>query len=421
MTALYIFGNRVWYQKILTFHGITPLPFPFVDTEAVLSAWECTRLGFDVFVYNPCDVLWVAHSYSPLWLVAASVRLTPDDAGSVGWIIDLAFLLSFFFLPPGRRLRDAAIVGSAAISTMVVFAVERANVDVIFFLLAVLAGFLALCRGPVRVISYGIGLFAGLLKYYPLSLLILSFRERIWTFVVVNVGAAAVITIFLVRYFADVRRSLSMLPIESYFTVSFASENLPFGLVATVQQLSLGSLPSPLSGYISYGLYAVLLLGCIAISRSVLQRTTLGSTLPLLSGPEEIFLVIGAVLITGCFFTGQNIGYRGVFLLLTLPGLLAVSRFAGDRRTSRLALSTTLLIILIMWGEFFRTNLVRGLLALDTSGQWTLFTVRGFWLARELAWWWTVSVFVSVLIHFAAESEVGRTALRRVRSFAAGS
>src|SRR5215472_6345942 len=412
MTALYIFGNHTWYAKILSYYGITPLPVPFVDTE------RCSRLGFDVFIYNPCDVLWVVHSYSPLWLLAASIPLRPDDAVSVGWIIDLVFLLSFFFLPPGRRLRDAAVIGSATISTMVVFAVERANADVIIFLLALLTGLLALCRSSIRLICYGVGLFAGLLKYYPLSLLILAFRERVSTFVLVNIGVTTIIVMFLLRYFSDVRRSLSMLPVESYFTVSFASQNLPFGLVTTIDQLSRGSLASSASIYIGYGIYAVLLLGCITISGLILERTTLRSTLPTLNGSEQIFLVVGAVLITGCFFTGQNIGYRGVFLLFTLPGLLAVSCFADDRLTSRLALATSLLIVFIMWGEFFRTNLVRGLLAVDIPEKTALLTVRGFWLVRELVWWWIVSVFVWVLLHFVSASEVGRAVRPRVKGSA---
>jgi hypothetical protein len=258
----------------------------------------------------------------------------------------------------------------------------------------------------------------GLLKYYPLSLLILSLRERVSTFALVNIGVTAVIGIFSLRYFSDVRRSLSMLPIESYFTVSFASRNLPFGLVTTIEQLSRWSLPSPASIYIGYGIYAVLLLGCIVVSGLIVERTTLRSTLPRLNGSEEIFLIVGAVLITGCFFTGQNIGYRGVFLLLTLPGLLAVSRFAGDRRTSRLALSTALLIVFIMWGEFFRTNLVRGLLAVDIPGQMALLVVRGFWFVRELVWWWITSVFVSLLFHFVSASEVGRAVWPRVKGSA---
>jgi hypothetical protein len=182
-------------------------------------------------------------------------------------------------------------------------------------------------------------------------LLILSFRERVLTFVLVNVGATAVIAIFLASYFSEVRRNLFMRPIESYFNVSFASKNLPFGLVPTVEQVSGWSLPSPASIYIGYGICAVLLLGCIAISQWILKHTTLSSTLPLLHESEQIFLVIGAVLITGCFFMGQNVGYRGVFLLLTLPGLLAVRSLADDRRTSRLALSTALLIVFVIVGR----------------------------------------------------------------------
>jgi len=71
-----------------------------------------------------------------------------------------------------------------------------------------------------------------------------------------------------------------------------------------------------------------------------------------------------------------------------------------------------------MWGEFFLTNLVRGLLAVDVPGRTALLMVRGFWLVRELVWWWIVSVFVSVLLHFVSASEVGRAVWPRVKGSA---
>ena len=71
-----------------------------------------------------------------------------------------------------------------------------------------------------------------------------------------------------------------------------------------------------------------------------------------------------------------------------------------------------------MWGEFFRTNLVRGLLAVDVPGRTALLMVRGFWLVRELVWWWIVSVFVSVLLHFVSASGVGRAVRPRVKGSA---
>src|ERR1700732_2860442 len=42
---------------------------------------------------------------------------------------------------------------------------------------------------------------------------------------------------------------------------------------------------------------------------------------------------LGSVLIVGCFFAGQNVGYRGIFLLLVLPGLLGVARNATHKHT----------------------------------------------------------------------------------------
>ena len=55
-----------------------------------------------------------------------------------------------------------------------------------------------------------------------------------------------------------------------------------------------------------------------------------------------------------CFYVrpGQSIGYRGVFLLLVLPGLLALSR-APARALRVLAFGTGIVIVLLMWGEGF--------------------------------------------------------------------
>src|SRR5262249_60604487 len=53
--------------------------------------------------------------------------------------------------------------------------------------------------------------------------------------------------------------------------------------------------------------------------------------------PEKMFLLIGATLICGSFLTGSNIGYRGIHLLFTLPGLLTMARTESDMRVQRVA------------------------------------------------------------------------------------
>ena len=95
-------------------------------------------------------------------------------------------------------------------------------------------------------------------------------------------------------------------------------------------------------------------------------------------------MVTGSAVIAGCFFAGQSIGYSGVFLLLVIPGLLALSRSA-IRGLRALCLGSAIVIVLLMWGECLRRAFDGGF---------------GFWLLRELGWWWSVSVMLTLVADF---------------------
>ena len=61
-----------------------------------------------------------------------------------------------------------------------------------------------------------------------------------------------------------------------------------------------------------------------------------------------------------------------------------------------------------MWEECFRTGLERVLARLDISPLSETLGKLAFWLARELAWWWIVSIMVAFLLSFLAELETVR-------------
>ena len=105
-------------------------------------------------------------------------------------------------------------------------------------------------------------------------------------------------------------------------------------------------------------------------------------------------MVIGSAVIAGCFFAGQSIGYSGIFLLLVIPGLLALSR-SGVRELRALCLGSAIVIVLLMWGECLRHALDGGF---------------GFWLLRELGWWWSVRVILTLVADFLRGSPVLRGA-----------
>ncbi len=391
MSWLYRQGHREVYDDILRSWGIVPFRFPFLDISAWLAAWECSRQGIDVVSFDPCDALYRGYGSSPLWLAAAGVRLGVTNTTAVGSVLDLVFIASLSLLPPPRRLVELLLAVAATLSTMVVFALERANADVILFLLALAAGCLAE-RGPMaRTIGYGLALSAALLKYYPIMVLVLLFRERIALFAALALATIGALAVFWWVYHVEILRGWAEIATGPYNTDLFAAKNLPFLIGMMVENAAAPSrFAAALGWVVTAGFYGGLLGAALAICRRLSRFAKLRATIAELPGRERVLMVIGSAVIAGCFFTGQSTGYRGIFLLLAMPGLLALSR-SDVSELRALCLATAIVVVLLMWGECLRSAFGGGF---------------GFWLLRELGWWWSVSVMMALVADFLRDSPV---------------
>jgi len=346
---------------------------------------------------NPCDVLQREYGSSPLWIAASPIPLGVRNTAVVGWILDLVFLASLSLLPAPRCRLELILVLAATLSTMVVFALERANPDVLLFIMAVATGVLAECRLFLRMLGYCVALVAALLKYYPIMILVVVFQETVSIFVTVSWLILACLVVFWVEYHADIARGLPQITQGAYNTDLFAAKNLPFLLGEAVGNAVEPSGWAPLvQRIVAGGLYAILVGSSISISRRLLGSRELRDALTSLGRPERLFLVIGSAALAGCFFAGQSVGYRGVYFLLVMPGLLAISRRPASRDLRTLGLGTGVVIVLLMWGECFRLALYRAPVPAMLAGNLEFL----FWLVRELGWWWTISVMLTVLADF---------------------
>lgn len=126
---------------------------------------------------------------------------------------------------------------------------------------------------------------------------------------------------------------------------------------------------------------------------------------------QAAFLVAGAALIVGCFFAAQNIAYRAIFLLMTLPGLVALARADADRRRSRILLIAG--VLFVMWEEFFhhQATALQPAMAnviLPAAAEFT------FWLIRETVWWWVIARLAALLAAFALSTPLGAVMRREV-------
>src|SRR6516164_8581211 len=237
--GLYLWARPV-YDTALTWYGIHPFDFPFLDLDAITAAVECFRRGLDVYNPNPCDVLGRPHSYSPLWVAASGLPVSRAWTTPLGLGLDLIFLLSLAALPTPAERRNEWLMLAAVLSTMSVYAVERANIDVIMFLLTLLAG-IALA-GPSsggrmaagRRYGYPLILFAALLKFYPIAGLLVALREQRVAFVTVILVIMGATVIFIAAEHNELARVYAMIPAGPYYTDFFGAKNLPYGIIELI-------------------------------------------------------------------------------------------------------------------------------------------------------------------------------------------
>ncbi len=416
-TFLYLMAPQL-YTEILAGLGLAPFRYPFLDGQYVLAGAECWHLGINVYLSDPCDVLDRAHAYSPLWLRLPVIPMSLTIPLGISLVV--LFVLSLAAVAPVRRGRDLGLGLLAITSPMVLFALERANVDLIIFLLVVAAGLLwpRLSAGW-RLLAYGPPLLAALLKYYPITLLCLPLRERQRIFFVAMAGSLATAALFIVSFRAELLASLRNIPGGGYATGVFGVVNpggLYFGdnfgapvLLGGVAQIIINGATSP--DALAYRLLLIGVLAGVTLLAAIppLRMTRAARTrmsIARLSPSQNFFVVGGAALIAGCFFAGQSIDYRGVHLLLVLPAFLSLSDGDMPREDRARFWNASLVIVFLMWGDCFRTWLSGDRLALPRLG---------LWFVRELLWWWLAGVLVGILLCFALESPLFHALGSRVR------
>ena len=388
LALLWRSGTDWLYFDILGMFAFDPFRFPFLDIHAVLAAAECQRQGVDVYLSNPCDALGRPHVYSPLWLA-----VTPDflDTSATVWVgssLALLFILSLPAVIRPTTRGEILILALAALSPMTVYAIERANNDVIVFLLVVCGCMLDRAPRPWRLGCYAFYLAAGLLKYYPLALFLLIVRERGRDAAAIAALSGATVALLAVGDHAELLKALANIPAPSYFADSFSALNLPFGLAAGVAAAG----PRRALGLLLLGLFTA-----VAGARALRAAKRLDTGAAGWEGAEAQCLVVGALLLTACFFAGQNIDYRGVYFVLVAPGLVCLRRSSDDPAARRLLAQLLGVVLFVAWEEPLRRGLhaAAGLIASPGLG---LRAEVLFWIGRELAWWWLIAGLAAIVL-----------------------
>ena len=371
LTVLFAWGDGIYF-RLRVAAGMKPYE-PFLDLHAVMAAIECWHRGVDVYASNPCDEYGRLHIYSPLLLRLPAAFGDPALRLPLGVGFALGFAASLLWLPPAPRGGLPALLLATA-APVTAFALERANFDLLVFMLVVPGAVLLAHGQAARILGFALFVVAGLLKFYPLVLLLLLVRERPPVMFALLLVAAAILRATLGTIIDETRHAIDLIPVQAVFWGSFAAHNLPRGLMALTASPAAGAL----------ALAAGLATAALAAWRA-LRGPGLAAGLWALPPVTRSLLLASATLVAGCFLAGENIEYRAILVLPALPALLALpaTRHAGW------------LVAALMWHPLAQRLAAH--LAPPEGGQPSL-PGLALWAAYNLAWWWLAAVLVTVAL-----------------------
>jgi hypothetical protein len=404
LVLLYIEAPQLYFPILRGWGLGWAYRFPIIDIHEVLAAIECKRLGYEVFLANPCDFMRRPFPYSPLFLEAAIWPLSVMQTMAAGITMSLAFFVALASLPTPQGRLGWIVAILATVSTMTALAVERANTDLFIFMIVAVVGPLALSTGATRWLAYALILLGAFLKFYPVTLLILALREKPRAFVAIIVGSVIFIALFVLFYRASLpmafRNAFSALD-RPYFQDQFGAVDLPYGIASVLRPLAeLYPATMPALAILPWVLMALLML--FSLSVAIANFPMINAHVPTLAPAPAIFLIAGAMPIVFIFFVGQSPNYRGIFFLFQIPALCLLAR------QEPFFARTTAAILFLMWGDFFRHGI---------ELPHIHYAPKIFWLVHELIWWYVIGILASVLIQFAISSEIGTALLpRRMRA-----
>ena len=125
------------YYAVLDAQGIPPVSRPFSDLGAVLNAVRCAHEGVNVYRPSACMQGGV-YNYSPLVLKLTFLQIGAHHLLMSGILLDVVFLMSLSSLPAPYSVPELLLRTIAAISSATIFALKRANFDVVIFLVIML-------------------------------------------------------------------------------------------------------------------------------------------------------------------------------------------------------------------------------------------------------------------------------------------
>ena len=367
----------------------------FLDWHGVVAASDCAKLGYNVFLQNPCDAFQRLHNYGTIWLNVGRLGLTRENQSWTGLVISVSFIVASSLALRPKSIKQCVIAFLALASPAVTLGIERANVDLIIFMVLLVATFLiARPQGLAKWTGAALCLLLTVAKLYPAVAFASIFwalpsrRRVLFTFT----GFAAAVIAWGLFNLTEVETVIGVFerpglgPTHGGEFLGPTHGGSLLYVVLIFQQFIPSTLDPVRAGLITFILTYLVSLFCARYVHFNDRADAL----------DRVRLIAGSAIAAFAFGVTTNYDYRNIFLLFTLPFLIKLHQ-DGQRQDAlpRLVIFSTLtLMIFVLWANALVTGTAMAAGWLHAGPGATQSIVLAVFLAKHLAHWFLVFLFM---------------------------
>ena len=305
--------NKVIYPSIspMVKNGIL---FLFADWTVIVNANLCLEKGFDVFIKNPCDPWGRKHVYGEILLYLPFI-----DVLKKFYLFYFPIIMNFLFIyifisffNYKKSLKNYTFF-FFVLSAPFLLAVERANNDILIFLIIFLVS-----KYRSLLTSHILILLGALSKFYPVCFgIIFLFKKEIKKILINLLLLSLFISIFIFFQFE------SLIKIFNTQTQFSAGNVYAFSFQSLIKTIGYFQLVEDLKWLKTFFIVGFLLIPFLSIVYLFTSKNN--------HFFKEIFTnnifenriyIISSITLISCYFVIENIFYREIFFLGLIPWLL---------------------------------------------------------------------------------------------------
>ena len=297
---------------------VNGLNYIFADWGAIVSANVCEQKGLNVYLENPCDVYNRKHVYGEILLHFPFLEFKKFYQLYFPLIINILFLfviLSFF--TQTNSFKSYFLV-FFVISLPVILAIERANTDILIFLMMYL-----ISKYKNLFINHILIIFSTLLKFYPICFGVVLLFHKIIKKIFINI---LIVALFLIFFLIHQHENLILIFNNSaQFSGSGPYQFALKGLITAILNIKPFINDYNINWLIYFLIVFFLILPFIFFGKRILQfqenEKSLFHIFDLNTFENRLFIISTLILIF-CYFVVQNFNYREIFLIGLIPYIL---------------------------------------------------------------------------------------------------